>query len=71
MKKDLEILKKSFAVNSQLAEVGLNKTIINSQDAISNLTIQLDSAKNTLDNAKKTREVTLRSLQNSINEARI
>lgn len=71
MKKDLEILKKSFAVNGELAEVGLNKTIINAQDSISNLEIQIESAKNTLENAKKTRDVTLRSLQNAIDDANI
>lgn len=71
MKKDLEIVKKSYKVNSDLAEVGFNKTIINSDDAIASMEIQLKSAQNTLDNAKKSRDVTLRSLQNAIDEARI
>lgn len=71
MKKDLEIVKKSYKVNSDLAEVGFNKTIINSDDAIASMEIQLRSAQNTLDNAKKSRDVTLRSLQNAIDEARI
>lgn len=71
MKKDLEIIKKWFNISSTLAEVSFNKTIINSDDAISSMEIQLASADNTLLNAKKIREVNLRSMQNAINEANI
>ncbi len=71
MEKDLEILKKSYWVNQQQAETNLNKLIINTAENISNLEIQLESAKNSLENAKKSRDVTLRSLQNAINEANI
>jgi multidrug resistance efflux pump len=71
MKKDLEILKKTFAVNSTLAEVSFNKTIINSDDMISSMEIQLASAENSLQNAKQIREVYLRSIKNEINEAKI
>ncbi|MCP4523870.1 MAG: HlyD family efflux transporter periplasmic adaptor subunit [Candidatus Gracilibacteria bacterium] len=71
MKEDLEILKKTLNVNKSNAEVGYNKVVINTNDAILNLEIQLASAENTLKNTKETRSVTLRSLQNSIDEARI
>lgn len=71
LKKDREILKKSLSVWWESAEVGYNKTIINSNDAIDTLELQVKSAENNYMDAQKTREVTLRSLNNAINEANI
>jgi hypothetical protein len=71
MKKDLEIFKKSITISSELAEVSFNKVLINSDDAISNMQIQLSSAENTLSNAKQIRDVYLRNIKNEINAANI
>ena len=71
LKKDREILNKTLSVWWDSAEVGFNKTIINSKDAISILELQIKSAENNYLNAQKTRDVTLRSLNNIISEANI
>jgi len=71
MKKDRDILKISLSTWWESAESWYNKTVINSNDSIDTLELQIKSAKNSLENAIKTREVTLRNLDNSIKEARI
>ena len=45
--------------------------MISSQDTISNLDLQLKSAETTLINAKKTRDITLQNLENSIKAAEL
>ncbi len=53
------------------AETSYEKTLLSVDENIKNLEDQIKTARNNLDNAKKTRSVTLRSLNNSIAEAQI
>jgi len=69
--KDRAIQAKTLASSEISAETSFERTVITTQDSLTNLESQLQTAKNTLDNAKKTRDVTLRSMQNSIEEAKI
>ena len=71
LKKDRDILKKSLSSSELWAEVSLEKTVISTTDAINNLETQLKIAENNLENAKKTRDIGLRSLNNSISQAEI
>lgn len=71
LKQDREILVKSLGISELGAEIGYERTIIGTDDQISSLDLQLQIAKNTYDNAIKTRSVNLRNLQNAINEAQI
>ena len=58
--------------SSQLsATTWFERTRISVDDGIADLELQIESARNTLLNAQKTRDVTLRSLQNSISQTQI
>lgn len=70
-KKDREILLKSLSTWEFNADIWYNTTIINSEDSLSNLELSIKTAKSNLENAKKTKEVTIKSLQNSIDDAYI
>lgn len=70
-KKDREILENSLSTWEFNAQVWYNTTVINSVDSINNIENQLTQSKNNLENAIKTREVSLKSLENSIDEANI
>lgn len=71
LKKDREILKKTLTIWWESAEIWYNKTIISSNDSIDSLELQIKSLQNALENAIKTKEVTHRSLNNNIKEAKI
>lgn len=71
LKKDKEILEKSLSLWNLWADVSYNKTIISYDDRLKGIKSQLKIAENNLENAKKTREITLRSLNNSISSAQI
>lgn len=70
-KKDREIQLKSLASGELSATVGLEKTVLGTQNTIADLQDQITLLKNTLDNTKKNYEVSLRSLDNAIREAQI
>ena len=69
LKKDKDLLKKNLSLWEFSAEVWYEKTIIASADLLSSLEIQIETAENNLKNAIDNRNVTLNSLQNSIDSA--
>ncbi len=71
LKKDKDILLKSLSSWNLSAEISYQKTLINYNDKITTLESQIEMAQRTLENAKKTKSITLRSLNNVINEAQI
>lgn len=71
VRKDKEIALKSYWTNELSSKVAYEKIMISSQDTISNLDLQLKSAETTLINAKKTRDITLQNLENSIKAAEL
>ncbi|PID87703.1 hypothetical protein CSB07_00065 [Candidatus Gracilibacteria bacterium] len=71
LKKDKDILLKSLSSGNLSAEISYQKTLINYNDKITTLESQIEMAQRTLENAKKTKSITLRSLNNVINEAQI
>jgi len=70
-KKDREIQAKTLWSSELNAQTWLERTKINIEDTISNLKSQIASAENTLSNAMKNKDVTLRSLENAISEASV
>ena len=70
-KQDREIQNRNLASGEVNAETSLEKTIINTEKSIEDLESQIEVARNNLDNARKTRTVNLKSLENAIAEARI
>lgn len=70
-KKDREIQSKTLWSSELTAQTWLERTKISIEDTISNLESQIVSAENALDNAIKNKDITLRSLENSINEANV
>ncbi len=68
---DRDIQKAQFESSEISAETGYNRTLIGIEDNIQNLDAQIKIAQKSLDTAQKTRDVTLRTLQNSIAEAQI
>lgn len=71
LKEEKNILKKSIEIGSLNSEVWYNKTILNYNTNSDTLNIDLKSALNNLEIAKQNREITLKSLENSINDADI
>ena len=71
LEKDKAILQRNLESGELSAETSLERTRIWIDDNIANLEAQIRSAQNTLSNARKNKDVTLRSLQNAIDEARI
>lgn len=71
LKKDREIQSRNLDSWEVNAETSLEKTLINIEKSVEDLESQIDIARNNIDNAIKTRAVTLKSLQNAIIEARI
>ena len=71
LEKDVDILEKSLSSWELWAEVSLEKILINTDNAINDLETQIQIAENDLKNTKKTRDVTLRVLNNSIKQAEI
>jgi multidrug resistance efflux pump len=71
LRQDRDIQKKTFESSQDKSQIGLDKITTSTSDAIKTLELQIKSARETLENAKKTKEVSLRALQNSINEAQI
>ena len=71
VRKDKEIALKSYGTSELSSKVAYEKIMISSQDTISNLDLQLKSAETTLINAKKTRDITLQNLENSIKAAEL
>lgn len=71
VRKDKEIALKSYGTSELSSKVAYEKIMISSQDTISNLELQLKSAETTLINAKKTRDITLQNLENSIKAAEL
>ena len=69
--KDRDILQRNIDSGELSAETGLERTKISIDDNIASLQTQIKAAWNTLSNAIKNKEVTLRSLQNAIEDARI
>lgn len=68
---DRDILQRNLVSWEFSAETGLERTQISIDDNIASLETQISSAKNTLLNAQKNKTVTLKSLQNAIDDARI
>ena len=68
---DRDIQFKNLSSSELSAETWLERTKLSIEENIKNLEDQIKTAKNNLDNAIKTRSVTLRSLNNSIAEAQI
>lgn len=68
---DREIQYKTLSSSQLSATTGLERTIITTQDSITNLESQINNARENLSNAEKNRDVTLRSLRNSIEESQI
>ncbi len=71
LEKDKAILLRNTKSGELSAETGLERTRIGINDNIASLETQIRSAQNTLSNARKNKDVTLRSLSNAIQEARI
>ncbi len=74
--KDIQIKNQQIQLNnlqsSELnATIWLEQTQINTTDSIANIRSQISSAKNTMSNLDKNYDVTKRSLQNAITEAKI
>lgn len=69
--KDRDIQYKTLTSGELSAEAWYERTLISIEDNISNLESQIESAQESFENAKKNRDVTLRSLKNSIDEARV
>lgn len=70
-KKDKEIFIKSLNSSWISSKVNYEKIVISSNDALSNLELQLKSAENTLLNSKQTRDITLKNLENTIKNAQL
>jgi len=65
--KDNEIsLKKSLEIAEENAQINYEKTILNSSSSLNSLEISLKNAKLNLENAIKSREITLKQLNNYI-----
>lgn len=71
VKKDKDIFLKSLDIASSKTQSGYDKLVSSTQDSINSLQLQQKSATQNLEDAKKTREVTLRLLDNSIQDAQI
>ena len=71
LKKDKEIFLKSLDIASSKTQSGFDKLVTTTQDSINSLELQQKTAIQNLENAQKLREVTLRSLDNSTQEAQI
>ncbi len=71
LKWDRDILLKTMDSWELSAEVALEKLIISYDDKIKSLKSQIEMAENNLDNTKKTRDVTIKSLNNAIAAANI
>ncbi len=69
--KDRDIQLKNVLSGELSAEAGYEKTLISTDESISNLESQIVVAENNLKNARENRDITLKSLQNSITEAQI
>jgi multidrug efflux pump subunit AcrA (membrane-fusion protein) len=69
--KDREIQFKTLSSWQLTAWAGYERTLISTSDNISNLKSQIESAKKSLDNSIKNKDITLRSLNNAISEAQI
>lgn len=69
--KDRDIQYKTFSSGELSATAGYERTVISIEDNISNLEAQIVSATKTLENAEKNKDITLRSLKNSISEAQV
>jgi len=70
-KKDREIQAKTLWSSELNAQTWLERTKISIEDTISNLESQIASAENTLENAIKNKDITLRSLENAVSEANV
>lgn len=71
LKKDREIFVKSLESGALNSETWFDKTVTSGEDSIKTLELQLVSAQQTLENAIANRDITLKALQNSIDEAQI
>lgn len=61
----------NLQTNEVNAQANFQRTLITVEDNIASLQLQIETAKNNLENIIKTRDVTLKGLLNSIEEARI
>lgn len=71
LRRDWEILAKALNSWELWAEVWYSKTVISYDDRITTLESQINITRNNLENAKKTKTVTLKSLKNAISSAQI
>lgn len=69
--KDREVQFKTLASGELSAETSFERTLLSIEENIQNLEDQIKTARNNLENAIKNRDVTLRSLQNAIDDARV
>lgn len=70
-RKEKEILEKTLSSSALQWETGYNKIIATSDDTLKSLEIQVKSTKNTLENLKQSKEITMQSLTNAIRESEI
>jgi hypothetical protein len=66
-KSNEEILKRSLDIWASSAQVTYNKILLDSEKALNNSLLSLKTARLNLENAIKTKEVTLKQLKNAIN----
>lgn len=71
LKQDREILVKSFEIWEKNNQIWYDKVVLNSDSTLDSLNLDFKSALNNLEIAKKNKEITLKNLQNSINDAEI
>lgn len=69
--KDRDIQYKILTSWELSASTGYKRTLISTQDNIADLESRVESAKKNLENAEKNRDITLRSLDNSISDAQV
>ena len=69
--KDRDIQYKILTSWELSASTGYERTLISTQDNIADLESRVESAKKNLENAEKNRDITLRSLDNSISDAQV
>lgn len=70
-KKDRDIQIKNLSSGELSAQTGYDRTLLSANDRIQDLEDQIDIARNALENAKKNKDITLRSLKNSISDAKV
>lgn len=69
--KEREVQFKTLVSGEVSAETSFERTIISIEDNLKNLEDQVKTAQNDLENAKKNRDISLKSLRNAIDDAKV